>query len=790
MTKKLLPFCFLLLVAAFFFQKTLLKGLVPFPADLLVAEYQPWRSQSFLGYAPGAVPEKAQYFDVLQQLYPWKTLALDSLKSGKLPLWNPYNFSGSPLLANGQSAILYPLNLLYGLLPQLTAWTLLIILTPLLASIFTYLYCRKLSLSPVGSLLAGIAFGYSLFVSVFLEYNTLGHVILWLPLALWAIEAGRQRLSSLSLGVFGFSLVAAGFAGHLQLFVVTIIFVSFYSYLRLKKFALLSCYLAVLLISLGIGAIQHIPTWELLGLSARANHPYQYLVDTLLIQPQQLLKFVSPDIFGNPATRNYLPTDSYPSKALYIGLIPLVLALSTIFVRKKNGFVRIFWTTSVVLLLATVRSPISERIYHLPIPFLSTSSPTNAVFLLSFSMAVLAGLGLDHMRSTRKQLTISIIAVAALLLLSWALAALHVIPIQKNNLIYSTLVLGVSITGFALLWKTQTKRLAVAILIILTVFDLFYFFGKFNPFVPPTLVFPTTMVTDWLKKNTGIDRFWGYGTAAIAPNIATQFGIFSPDGYDPLYPRRYGELINASKDGNLLTQFTNQTRSDAKIAPGYGELDLPNNPYRLKLLQLLGVRYILDRSENGSTQLTFPSKLFSQKATLEDWRIYEYRAVLPRAYLASNYEVYTSAEQFEHRFFDPTFDPRRTILLEEKPDFVPTTENSSDSLRVATYEPNNVVIDIVTTSPRLLFLSDTYFSGWVATIDGAPTKVYRAFYAFRAVVVPPGNHIVSFSYRPQSFLLGKKVTIISMILFAIALYALPKTFDSHRFDDRVRSQIL
>ncbi len=783
--KRIFPYCFLLLVAALFFHKTIFRGLVPIPGDLLTAEYQPWRSQSFLGYVPGSIPQKAQYFDVLQQLYPWKTLAIDTLKTGNLPLWNPYNFAGSPLLANNQSAIFYPLNFLYGILPQLWAWTILIMLQPILATFFMYLYCRKVYLSTTASLLATIAFGYSLFMSVFLEYNTLGQIMIWLPLALWAIEKGRDRLTSLSLGIFGFAIIAAGLGGHLQLFVLTLIFVFFYLLFRVQKKAFLFCHLTILFISLGIGAIQHIPTWELLGLSARANHPYQYLIDTLLIQPHQLLKFISPDIFGNPATRNYLPADSYPSKALYIGLIPLILAVTSLVSRKKNDFVNFFSGTSIFLLLIILRTPLSEFLYRFPIPFLSTSSPTNAIFLMSFSLAVLAGFGWDSIQKEKKQLIFSIVVIGILLAMSWFMGGT-----QKNNIIYTTFLFAASVFGLSLLWITQMKKAAVALLIVLTVFDLLYFFNKFNPFVPPVLVFPNTTVTDWLQKNTAIDRFWGYGTAAIPANIATQYHVFSPDGYDPLYPKQYGELITGSQNGRVSRRFTNQTRSDAKIAPGYGITDLPGNPYRLKLLELLGVRYILDRSENGSTEVTFPATLFKEKAILGDWRIFEFQYALPRAYLASSFEIYSSPEQFENRFFDPSFDPRETILLEEKPGIMPIANNSNGSLSITTYEPNKVIIETLSDSPKLLFLSDTYFPGWIATIDSQPTKIYRAFYAFRAVVVPEGSHSVSFTYQPQSFLLGTKVAIISLILFAVALYAFPKGFNSDYFHRRVRPEIL
>src|SRR5258708_5866195 len=114
---------FFLVCIVLFFYPVFLKGYIPFPGDLLVAEYKPWRTYSYLGYNPGSEPNKAQYPDTIRQLYPWKTLVVDSLKKLQLPLWNPYNFSGSPLLANFQSAALYPFNILYFALSLPLGWT-------------------------------------------------------------------------------------------------------------------------------------------------------------------------------------------------------------------------------------------------------------------------------------------------------------------------------------------------------------------------------------------------------------------------------------------------------------------------------------------------------------------------------------------------------------------------------------------------------------------------------------------------------------------------------------------
>lgn len=769
------PFILLICVAGFFFYKTVLFNLIPFPGDLLVSEYQPWRGQSFLGFNPGSIPQKFQYFDVVRQLYPWKTIVLEMLKTYSVPLWNPYNFSGSPLLANTQSAIFYPLNSLYLLFSQSLAWTLLVILQPLLASFFTYLYCRKLSLSKTASLISSISFAYSLYTTVFLEYNTIGQVILWLPLALFSIELNRRKITSGALLLFGFSIVAAGFAGHLQLFVVMLTCILFYLLFRLRKIAYASCYLAILLLSLGIGSIQHVPTLELLSQSARSNHPYDYLINTLLIQPVQLIKIISPDIFGNPAVGNYLPNDSYPSKALYIGLLPFLLALGGLIFSRNNPFVRFFTLFGLGLLGFMLRTPLTELLYRSPVPLLSSSSPTNALFLLSFWLAVLAGFGYDAFKKNSSMtIRIPIVVTWIIILFVWAGEGLDIIQIQKNNLIYTTILLTVSSGVIFFFHKIQKIRFAAFIFLLITILDLFYFFNKFNPFISTALVFPDTPVLSWLNKNAGINRFWGYGNAAVEANFATQYHIFSPDGYDPLYPKRYGEIINTGDDGKITKRFNNQTRSDARIAPGYGETDLPSNTNRLKLLQLLGVRYILDRNENGSTQNTFPSSLFSESMRIDQWQIFEYKNALPRTFLASHTLTYASAGEFERIFFNTEFDPKKTILLEEHPGQSLSAETPDGEANILDYQPNQVTIKTTTTGTKLLFLSDTYFPGWVATIDQTPAKIYRAFWSFRAVVVPAGSHTVVFSYQPQSFLLGTKMTIISIMLFALAITVLPK----------------
>ena len=108
-------------VSIFFYP--VFRGNIPFPGDLLVSFYEPYRAYPLDGYAPGSVPSKDQGADVARHIFPWKKFTIDTLKNGQIPFWDPYNFSGNPLMANFQSAVFYPGNIVFFALPFNLAWT-------------------------------------------------------------------------------------------------------------------------------------------------------------------------------------------------------------------------------------------------------------------------------------------------------------------------------------------------------------------------------------------------------------------------------------------------------------------------------------------------------------------------------------------------------------------------------------------------------------------------------------------------------------------------------------------
>ncbi len=772
-----LAFIIFVVVILLYFSPVFLKGQVPFPGDLLLAQYQPWRSSSYAGFAPGAIPNKAQYFDTLRQLYPWKTFAIKEIKRGSFPLWNPHNFSGSPLFANFQSAILFPFNIFYLLFSQINAWTILVILQPFLAMVSVYFLAKKYGLSQIAAIFSATSYAFCLYMTTFLEYNIMGHFMYLVPFAMLAVEWAIAKKT------WAFPLLAciigvSGFAGHAQLFMGTAFYILFYSFVRIgyvySMWRLrLIFWLQIaffVLAGVGISGIQLLPGIELISQSARSAHNPEYFLNNLLIRPSQIILYMIPDLFGNPATGNYLLSFSYPSKAVYIGLTAFYLAIMSFFMRPKNKNWKTVAITTIAVALVVFLNPVSIVIYKLQLPLFSTSSPSNFIFLVSLGLCLLAGFGFDELRLgfARKSSAILFCFWLVIGIVFLGANLLH-IQIVRNNLIYSLLVLS-AITVILGILKFTKKRVVyvLSILIVVSCLDLFYFFHKFNSFVPVSYVYPPTPVGTWLSKNTGINRFWGYSYAGIEANFSTQLRLYSPDGYDPLYPKQYGQLIQTSGNGEIPLKFNDQTRSDAVIASGFGKTNMTENHYRLKLLSLLGTKFVLDKAENGSSEVTFPASTFEKAATIDDFNVFINKKAAPRFFLTNSFRLYNTKEDFTKKLFDKSFQPEKTILLSEKPpSLLPAVLGKRDAI-LLTYNPNSVSIKTVTDASSLLYLSDTYYPGWKAFVDAIPVKIYRANYIFRAIEVPAGVHEVIFRYEPKSVLYGLYLTIISIIVTIFA----------------------
>src|SRR5258708_2200247 len=141
-----------IVIICIFFRPFILQYKLPIPSDTIIGLYHPFRDLYAKDYPRGIPFKNSLITDPVRQQYPWRSLAITLEKQWKVPLWNPYTFSGTPLFANFQSAALYPLNILFFLLPFKLSWSILVYLEPLLGGLFLYSYLKNLKLHPLACL--------------------------------------------------------------------------------------------------------------------------------------------------------------------------------------------------------------------------------------------------------------------------------------------------------------------------------------------------------------------------------------------------------------------------------------------------------------------------------------------------------------------------------------------------------------------------------------------------------------------------------------------------------------
>ena len=169
-------------------------------------------------------------------------------------------------------------------------------------------------------------------------------------------------------------------------------------------------------------------------------------------------------------------------------------------------------------------------------------------------------------------------------------------------------------------------------------------------------------------------------------------------------------------------------------------------------------------SDSGEHEIAFQ---------FEDIYIHENNDVYPRAFLVNNFEVVEADTAQVYLLQNPDFNLRQNVVLEEElPDEL-ISKLSSSSLNeignadIISYEASNVMIETISDEATLLILTDVYYPGWKAFIDGAETKIYRADGLVRAVFVPEGNHTVEFVYLPESYSVGITISVVSAIILGI-----------------------
>lgn len=746
--QKFLPFLYIVAIWIIFSSPYFFQGKVPFPSTYQVNHFKPWSMyEKYWGPVEnGAMP------DLVDQIYPWKHFTIESWKSGEVPLWNPYNFSGNPHLANFQSAVFTPFNLLFFILPFVDSWTILILLQPLLAGFFTYIFMRELKVGKIAALISSTTFMFCGFITVWMAYGTLSYAIAFLPLALFSVERFYKMKKIIYLILLSISIPLSFFSGHFQTSLYFLFFIAgyvFFKFIQTKNVGLTIYAVAYIMFGCLIAMPQILPSIEFYLYSGRSSTyisgggiPIQYLITTF-----------APDFFGNPVTRNDW-FGYYAEFASFIGIIPLILSVFAL-IKLKNDYIKFFLMCAIITLILAINSPILTLISTLKIPVISTSTPSRIIILFSFSIAVLSGFGLEAFQKLlleKKLKKVFIIFLGGIIVfgLIWTLLFTgNFVPADKfqialRNLIIPTIlfVVFLGVIFVPVLFGKRTIVIIIGLLLLAITFDSLRFAMKWMPADPRDFVFQDLAIISKLKEHAEYGRVYGN----LGAQVETYYGISSIEGYDPLYIGRYGDFIMSAGSGKNVPG----ERSVARLNRTSINTD--------RVIDMLGVSIIFHPKADTNQGWAYPvwkdDKRFEKVNEDSKFELYKNNSSFSRASLFYSYEHISSPKKIIERFYEKDFDFRNTLIIEEKVDMPSKKTSDKGKVDVKKYHSGNVEIETKTTSPALLFLSDNYYPGWKAYVDGRQTPIMRANYTFRAVNVPKGVHMVQFVYDPLSFKAG------------------------------------
>jgi len=755
----------IVLVWALFFWKFFLKGLLPIPADITVGMYFPWLDYQW-GFPTGVPVKNPLVSDIPSLLYPWRMAVIEAFKSGRWPLWNPAYFLGMPLLANFQSAAFSLANVFFLFLRETLAWSWGVVSQSLLSLLIMYLFLKRKKLSLFPSLLGAVVFSFSGFAVVWHQYNVHGWTMLFLPLILlftdiYFTDGRKTVLFLLSLSV-AFQVFSGYFPLVIYSWIIIGLWLVFEKRLFVRKFW---SWLVFVCLGAGIASIQLVPGIELVVNSIRKVDPMVEASQAGYLPLKHLITLVVPNFFGNPATGNYWGKSFYDNFSFWVGIIPLWLAIFTFFSKKKAKEV-FFWLGIAALgFIFSFSNPVGgflEKIF-----FLKGGVSARGLFLVDFSLAVLAAFGLEKLienNSWRQKAVFG--ATFAVVLFVVGLTALiipsarpeHQLVALRNSVISWVTLFGFLLVLLITSLVKKTNQLMPFLVFVLVVFGLWYPAQKYWSFVPESIIFPSTPVIDFLKKQ---DKPFRFEPGRVIPqNMWMPYGLETASGYDTLLPKRQGELLSIVKTNNLDKRISRVHLFDI-----YGSSAFP----------LLNVRYILAKkttkdglfSPEGKPPSLFDDVRFQlvfEDKTVQVYQDYWYQ---PRIWPASQAILVENDREIVHQLVGKDFDSRSAVINRRDLPFDLSEISDKAEVKYFAYQPEEEVVVVSASGPVFLVESAGNYPGWRAYLDSEEIKIVPVNYALRGYFIPQGEHNLRIVFDPLSFRVGKAISLGSVLLLLV-----------------------
>lgn len=732
--------------------------------------------------------------DPLQQTEPWRFFSSRSLNNGEFPLWNDLQSAGIPHFANMQSAVLYPLNLFFYFFNMKLATFLFYFMKLFIIGIFTYYFLRELYYQKYTSILGTIAFMF-FGLNICWFYYAIANVIFFLPASLLIFERifKANNIDSIIkyFIVYSFLFAVALFGGHPETFVHILIFSSaYFVYLLLNsnheskmKVKIIAFFLGANFAGILVSMIQLLPFLEYLSLSEKLMLRNEVGTGSLLYFT--FILNLIPDFYGNQTLGGFFPYYAAPANynelgGGHIGLFMITFAfLGTkyFFNDKKFSFL---WIVAIIFSgVAYGLYPISNIFNKLPILKLAANS--RIYFISAFIFIIIACKTFDDFYFKKAEIknrnvNLLFIIMILMIIISWFLTwkwfpiLLPEWEVKKNTfLIIRTQIISVSIgiiSLFFIKWiilhcKNEKYKYVISIIIPLFVFIETGIHGMlYIPTVKEKYFYPANPFINKIKfDNTGHYRST-VKDIFYPTNVNVAYDLADIRNYDAINILRYKEFIN-----HVINY------------QGENFQDIPE--INSTLLNFMGVKYIITNTEEMP-----PIYKLIMKNVEKNIFLFENLNVFDRAYIVNKFKVIKNDFEILDFIKNERVDLLREVILEEDPSidvpFSQNIENYKTQATITAYKSNLVKIQTKLEKPGFLVLSDNHFPGWKAFVNEEETKIYRANYTFRAILLPKGNHEVTFKYDPLAFKVGMVITIASLLLlfltFAYLVFLRKKVF--------------
>jgi hypothetical protein len=697
-----------------------------------------------------------------------------SLASGQSPFWLPFAFSGHPQIADPQAMIFSPPFLLLSLLtsaPSLWAVDATVLAMVFVGGAALMLWFRDQGWHWAGGLVAALAFCYG--ASMAWRIQHIGQVLslAYMPIAMVCLERALAR-SSTVYGAAAGVVAACIVLGRDQVALLVIYLLIGFVLWRLLSADRPADAVRASILPLSTGAIVAaalvaIPVILTTLLAGDSNRPSIDYVGAGRgsLHPALLLTFLAPEVFGaSGRMEDYWGPPSYAWQGsgiflaqnmgqLYIGAVPVILLiLATLRGRLWAPEIRFFTVAAGVALLYALGwyTPVFRVLYEL-VPGVSLyRRPADATFLIGALAAILAGYSthrlfdepLAELNRRHVMFVLGFIATAFEIAfgLGWWLGRL-------SELVQPLATAAISLAAAAGALAVARRRippqpvLAAAIITVVMVADLAINNGpNGSTALPPqtydvlqpktandTIALLKSKVVD---NGTRRDRIELAGLGFHWPNASLTHGLENTLGYNPIRLGLYSAATGAEDTVSLPDQ-----RKFAPLFPSY----------RSTLANLLGLRFIVTGVPIESIDRSLKAGALPLIARTVDGFVYENPAAKDRVLFATQ----AKSADFERMLHDgiwPTADLRSTVLLEHAPASI--AARLPGRVRIASYRNTEVVVEADSPGGGWVVLNDLWHPWWFADIDGKAAEILRANVLFRAVAVPPGRHVVRFTFRP------------------------------------------